>query len=69
MAVVARVTWANVKLGATVRQGEGWATVLSVHPHVHDRAETGIDLWVRRGRSGEIIHIEVMPEDLVAVLG
>lgn len=73
MATVTRVTWANVKLGAIVRAGEVWATVLSVQPHIHDRAETGVDLWVTdRGNPngrGKIVSLEVMPDDLVAFLG
>lgn len=62
-------TWANVKTGAIVRVGEVWATVLAVHPNVHDRAETGIDLWIGQGRSGKIVSIEVRPGDQVPTLG
>lgn len=69
MPVTVAMSWANVKLGAIVRRGEVWATVLALHPHIYDRAETGVDLWISGavGR-GKILSVEVMPADLVSVL-
>lgn len=63
------MTWGNVQVGAIVRAGDVWATVLALHPHIHDRAETGVDLWRANGKRGAIIFIEVRPDDPVAVLG
>lgn len=66
------MTWRNVKPGAIVRQGEVWATVLAIVPHIHDRSGTGVDLWVSDGHSrtgrGKIISLEVKPDDPVHVI-